>query len=50
LRWLGFELDPAANGKGEGRITTAASRIAAFVIPTDEERVIARETIALLSR
>lgn len=50
LHWLGFELDAAANEKGNGRITTAGSRIAAFVIPTDEERVIARETIALLSR
>jgi acetate kinase len=48
LRWLGFELDSAANAAGEGRITTVASRIPAFVIPTDEERVIARETIALL--
>jgi acetate kinase len=49
LRWLGFELDAAANATGKGRITSAASRIPAFVIPTDEERVIARETIALLS-
>ncbi len=50
LRWLGFEVDPAANQKGTGRITTAASRLSAFVIPTDEERVIAREMIALLGR
>jgi acetate kinase len=49
LRWLGFDLDSAANEKGTGRITTAASRLTAFVIPTDEERVIARETLALLS-
>jgi acetate kinase len=48
LRWLGFELDEASNEKGNGRITTSASRLAAFVIPTDEERVIARETIGLL--
>ena len=50
LRWLGFELDNTANEKDNGRITTQASRISAFVIPTDEERVIARETIAVLSR
>jgi acetate kinase len=50
LAWFGFELDPAANAIGKGRITSAASRIPAFVIPTDEERVIARETIALLAR
>jgi acetate kinase len=49
LRWLGFDLDPAANEKGNGRITRTGSRLHAFVIPTDEERVIARETIALLS-
>jgi acetate kinase len=49
LRWLGFDLDAAANQKSTGRITTDTSRLTAFVIPTDEERVIARETIALLS-
>jgi acetate kinase len=48
LRWLGFDLDPEANEKGTGRVTTPTSRLAAFVIPTDEERVIARETIALI--
>jgi acetate kinase len=50
LAWLGFDLDPDANEKGKGRITRAASRIPAYVIPTDEERVIARETIALLGQ
>lgn len=49
LRWLGFDLDEAANAKGHGRITGAASRIPAFVIATDEEHIIARETIALLA-
>ncbi len=52
LAWLGFELDAAANEKKAGgaqRITSAASGRPAFVIPTDEERVIARETIALLA-
>jgi acetate kinase len=49
LCWLGFALDSGANEKGAGRITTSGSRLAAFVIPTDEERVIARETLALLS-
>ncbi|HEY4041400.1 MAG TPA: acetate/propionate family kinase, partial [Rhodopila sp.] len=41
LAWLGFALGQAANAKGVGRITGAASRLPAFVIPTDEERVIA---------
>ncbi|MDB5403350.1 MAG: ackA [Rhodopila sp.] len=48
LQWIGFDTDPIANEKGNGRITTANSPLAAFVIPTDEERVIARETISLL--
>jgi acetate kinase len=49
LAWLGFELDAAANAaERPARITTAGSRLPAFVIPTDEERVIARETLALV--
>lgn len=48
LGWLGAELDPAANAAGSTRISTAASRIAVFVIPTDEELMIARDTLALL--
>ncbi len=43
-RWLGLELDPAANLRSEGRISAAASRIAAWVVPTDEELMIARHT------
>jgi acetate kinase len=39
----------AATPPSAGRITRADSRLPAFVIPTDEERVIARETMALLS-
>jgi acetate kinase len=49
LSWLGLDVSEASNAVGDGRITAAASRLPAFVIPTDEERVIARETIALLS-
>ncbi|HEX2939712.1 MAG TPA: acetate/propionate family kinase [Rhodopila sp.] len=50
LAWLGFTLDETANAAGLGRITAADSRLPAYVIPTNEERVIARETIALLCR
>ncbi len=46
--WLGVELDPAANAAGGPRISTAASRVAVWVIPTDEELMIARHTRALL--
>ena len=42
--WLGVELDAAAN-EGDGpRITSAASRVPAWVIPTNEELMIARHT------
>ncbi|MCO6419613.1 acetate/propionate family kinase [Siccirubricoccus sp. KC 17139] len=48
LGWLGLELDAAANAQNAERITTSSSRVAAFVIPTDEEQVIAAETLAIL--
>jgi acetate kinase len=42
--WLGVELDAVANTAGGPRIATAASRVAAWVIPTNEELMIARHT------
>src|SRR5581483_3515835 len=45
-RWLGVELDPAANEAGGPRITTPQSPVSAWVIPTDEEAVIARQAVA----
>jgi acetate kinase len=46
-RWLGLELDHAANAAHAPRISTPTSRVTAHVIPTDEEAVIARHTAAL---
>ncbi len=46
--WLGVELDAAANAKGGPRISAPASRVSAWVIPTNEELMIARHTRALL--
>ncbi len=46
--WLGFELDAAANEKNSLCITTPTSPKPAFVIPTDEEGMIARHTLKLL--
>ena len=46
--WLGAALDPARNSKGSGRISNESSRVEVWVIPTDEERLIARYTAALL--
>jgi acetate kinase len=48
-RWLGVELDPPANARGEGRISGPASRVDTWVIPTDEERMMARHARALLA-
>lgn len=47
LRWLGLELDPAANAHNGPRISTPDSRIRAWVIPTNEEIMIARHTVTL---
>jgi acetate kinase len=47
LRWLGAKLDPAANEAGAPRISTPSSRVALLVVPTDEELMIARHTLAL---
>ncbi|PWR19833.1 acetate/propionate family kinase [Zavarzinia compransoris] len=49
LGFLGARLDGAANAAGGPRLTAPDSRIAAFVIPTDEEAVIVSETLRLLS-
>ena len=46
--WLGVGLDAAANAARGPRITTAASRVAAWIIPTDEELMIARHTRRVL--
>lgn len=47
LSWLGLSLDDAANQRGgQGRIDAVGGRIAAWVIPTDEERVIVKQTLA----
>jgi len=47
--WLGVELDAAANQANGPRISTSASRVAVWVIPTNEELMIARHTQALLA-
>jgi acetate kinase len=46
--WLGIALDQAANAAGGPRITTEASRVSAWVIPTNEELMIARHMSRLL--
>jgi len=48
--WLGLELDAAGNDRGGPRISAAGSRVAAWVIPTNEELVIATQTRSLVAR
>jgi acetate kinase len=47
--WLGLELDADANRSGAQRVSRAGSRVSAWVIPTNEELMIARHTQQLLS-
>jgi acetate kinase len=56
LVWLGAEIDSAANKSDAANesapgalISSKQSRVALFVIPTDEELMIARHTLAVLS-
>jgi acetate kinase len=46
--WLGLALDGDANERHASRISQAGSRVSAWVIPTNEELMIARHTGALL--
>jgi acetate kinase len=46
--WLGIDLDEAANARKGPRISSAKSSISAWVIPTNEELMIARHTGLLL--
>lgn len=48
-RWLGFVLDDTRNRAGGGRISADGAAASAWVIPTDEEQMIARHTAALLA-
>lgn len=48
LSWLGVELDSVANDEGGPLISRKGSRVACYVIPTDEELMIARHTLRVL--
>ena len=47
--WLGLELDEAANREHRQRISTSSSRVAAYVIKTDENLMIARHAHRLVA-
>jgi acetate kinase len=48
LAWIGLELSSKANEKSELVVSRKRSRVACFVIPTDEELMIARHTLQAL--
>ncbi|RFB90046.1 acetate kinase [Rhizobium leguminosarum bv. trifolii] len=48
LSWLGLSIDEQANSANAFTISTGESRIAAHVIATDEEQVIADEALSIL--
>ena len=44
LAWLGISLDPAANRENQTVISAPESRVPVYVVPTNEELMIARHT------
>jgi acetate kinase len=48
LAWLGIEFDDAANRAGAPCISRSRSAVGCYVIPTDEELMIARHTLDVL--
>jgi acetate kinase len=50
LAWLGATLDPIANAENAFLISRAESRFPIYVVQTDEELMIAKHTLSLLSR
>jgi len=48
LAWLGVVLDPAGNARHAQLISRPDSRIPVYVVPTDEELMIAQHTLSLL--
>lgn len=49
MDWLGVALDTSANAASRTLITQACSRVPLYVIPTDEELMIARHTLAVIA-
>lgn len=48
LKWIGLDFDAGANESGALEISTPQSRVKIYVVPTDEELMIARHTLALI--
>ena len=54
LDYAGIVLDPEKNkaqkGSAEGRIDAAGSRVAIWVLPTNEELIVAKQTVEVLAK
>jgi acetate kinase len=48
LQWLGVSLDTVENDRHSLLISRAGSRVPVYIVPTDEELMIAQHTLALL--
>ena len=48
LAWLGVSIDPVLNESNQACISTPESKLGVYVIPTNEERIIAQQTLALI--
>ncbi len=48
MGWIGIDLDRSANREGAEVISSSRSRVKVFVIPTDEEAMIASHTLTVL--
>jgi acetate kinase len=49
LQWLGLDIDKDANATNALIISTSSSSVTAFVIPTDEEQIIADEALSIFA-
>lgn len=47
--WLGVVFDPAANASGQSRISAVESDVSVWVVPTNEELMIAQHTLRIVS-
>jgi acetate kinase len=50
LKWMGVALDAQANEAGDKRISSAESRVAVWVLPTSEERMLCQHALNLLAQ
>ena len=48
LEWLGVSLDPVENARHSLRISRGGSQVPVYIVPTDEELMIAQHTLSLL--